>query len=51
MKHFFEEPKLQVEQFAVTDVLTASSWLDNVKRGDDEIGILTPFSSANWYGN
>ena len=36
MKKFFEEPKLYVEQFAVTDILTASSgnWFD----GYDGVG-------------
>lgn len=44
MKKFFEEPKLYVEQFAVTDILTASNWYDSIEKGGDETGFISPFS-------
>lgn len=34
MKMNFEEPKLTLEQFSVTDLLTASSWIPEL--GEDE---------------
>lgn len=46
MKKFFEEPKLYVEQFAVTDILTASSW-NGITPGDDETDFVSPFSPKN----
>lgn len=48
MKKFFEEPKLYVEQFAVTDVLTASNWYDGVGGGaDNDETIITPITPKN----
>ena len=45
MKMNFEEPKLTLEQFSVTDLLTASNWSENLPIGPDEtnpIGGLNP---------
>lgn len=48
MKLNFEEPKIVLESFCVADVLTTSSWMDNIKPGQDE---LPPIGGSAIGGN
>lgn len=45
MKKIFEQPKLQVQTFAVEDQLLLSSLIPDIE--DSETNILRPFTSAS----
>ena len=47
MKKIFEQPELQVQTFAVADILTTSSWYEDITPEPGTETDILPFSSSS----